>query len=64
MRTRLPTMPHDTASRTLARLHIGPDADHGAWSSRRDHPHTQPHSLWTVVSARLSSLMAAHKWMI
>ncbi len=28
-------MPHDTASRTLARLRIGPDADHGAWSSRR-----------------------------
>src|SRR6266571_2402728 len=27
MRTRLPTMPHDTASRTLAHLHIGPDAD-------------------------------------
>ncbi len=42
MRTRLPTitMPHDTAARTLARLHIGPDADHGAWSSRRGHPHT------------------------
>ena len=40
MRTRLPTMPHDTASRTLARLRIGPDADHGAWSSRRGHPHT------------------------
>ena len=40
MRTRLPTIPHDTASRTLARLHIGPDADHGAWSSRRGHPHT------------------------
>jgi len=33
-------MPHDTASRTLARLHIGPDTDHGAWSSRRGHPHT------------------------
>jgi diketogulonate reductase-like aldo/keto reductase len=40
MRTRLPTMPHDTASRTLARLRTGPDADHGAWSSRRGHPHT------------------------
>ena len=25
-RTTLPTMPHGTASRTLARLHIGPDA--------------------------------------
>src|ERR1035438_9728535 len=38
MRTRLPTMPHDTASRTLARLRIGPDADHGAWSIRRGPP--------------------------
>ena len=37
-RTRRPTRPHHTASRTLARLHIGPDADHGAWSSRRGHP--------------------------
>jgi hypothetical protein len=42
MRTRLPTMPHDTASRTLARLRIGPDADHGAWSSRRGHPLAYP----------------------
>jgi len=42
MRTRLPTMTHDTASRTLACLRIGPDADYGAWSSRRGNPRAYP----------------------
>ena len=42
MRTRLPTMTHDTASRTLACLRIGPDADYGAWSSRHGNPRAYP----------------------